>query len=120
MSLALSSLAIAVLAAVLYALFQKSAPTFSLLVSMAAALILLARVGSAAQSVLSGLVRLEQRAGGDAYGCLLRCTGIVLLTDYARTLCEAWCAALAGRLLVLAAAWPLLEEIGQRIWSVLG
>ena len=87
MSLALSSLAIAVLAAVLYALFQKSAPTFS----------------------------------------LLRCTGIVLLTDYARTLCEeagaeslAWCAALAGRLLVLAAAWPLLEEIGQRIWSVLG
>ena len=127
MSLALSSLAIAVLAAVLYALFQKSAPTFSLLVSMAAALILLARVGSAAQSVLSGLVRLEQRAGGDAYGCLLRCTGIVLLTDYARTLCEeagaeslAWCASLAGRLLVLAAAWPLLEEIGQRIWSVLG
>ena len=113
MSLALSSLAIAVLAAVLYALFQKSAPTFSLLVSMAAALILLARVGSAAQSVLSGLVRLEQRAGGDAYGCLLRCTGIVLLTDYARTLCEeagaeslAWCASLAGRLLVLAAAWP--------------
>ena len=94
MSLALSSLAIAVLAAVLYALFQKSAPTFSLLVSMAAALILLARVGSA---------------------------------DYARTLCEeagaeslAWCASLAGRLLVLAAAWPLLEEIGQRIWSVLG
>ena len=79
MSLALSSLAIAVLAAVLYALFQKSAPTFSLLVSMAAALILLARVGSAAQSVFSGLVRL-----------------------------------------VLAAAWPLLEEIGQRIWSVLG
>lgn len=128
MNLALSSLAIAVLAAVLYALFQKSAPTFSLLVSMAAALILLARVGSAAQSVLSGLVRLEQRAGGDdAYGCLLRCTGIVLLTDYARTLCEeagaeslAWCASLAGRLLVLAAAWPLLEEIGQRIWSVLG
>ena len=42
MNLALSSLAIAVLAAVLYALFQKSAPTFSLLVSMAAALILLA------------------------------------------------------------------------------
>ena len=80
MSLALSSLAIAVLAAVLYALFQKSAPTFSLLVSI-----------------------------------------------YARTLCEeagaeslAWCASLAGRLLVLAAAWPLLEEIGQRIWSVLG
>ena len=124
---ALTMLGLAVMGAVLYTLFQKSAPTFSLLVSMAAALILLARVGSAAQSVLSGLVRLEQRAGGDAYSCLLRCTGIVLLTDYARTLCEeagaeslAWCAALAGRFLVRGVAWPLLEEIGQRIWSVLG
>ena len=28
---------------------------------------------------------------------------------------QAW-----GVVLVLAAAWPLLEEIGQRIWSVLG
>ena len=127
MSLSLSSLALAVLAAVLYALFQKNSPTFALLITLAASLILLARVGAAAQTVLAGLVRLEQRAGGDAYSCLLRCTGIVLLTDYARTLCEeagaealAWCAALAGRILVLAAAWPLLEEIGQRIGSMVG
>ena len=127
MSLLLSCLGIAILAAVLYTLFQKSAPSFALFVSIAASLILLVRVGTAAQTVLAGLARLEQRAGGDAYGCLLRCTGIVLLTDYARTLCEeagaealAWCASLAGRLLVLAAAWPLLEEIGQRIGSVLG
>ena len=127
MSLSLSSLALAVLAAVLYALFQKNSPTFALLITLAASLILLARVGAAAQTVLAGLVRLEQRAGGDAYSCLLRCTGIVLLTDYAQTLCEeagaealAWCAALAGRILVLAAAWPLLEEIGQRIGSMVG
>ena len=127
MSLSLSSLALAVLAAVLYALFQKNSPTFALLITLAASLILLAQVGAAAQTVLAGFVRLEQRAGGDAYSCLLRCTGIVLLTDYARTLCEeagaealAWCAALAGRILVLAAAWPLLEEIGQRIGSMVG
>ena len=50
-----------------------------------------------------------------------------LLTDYARTLCEeagaealAWCTGLSGRVLALAAAWPLLEEIGQRIGSLLG
>lgn len=55
MSLALSSLAIAVLAAVLYALFQKSAPTFSLLVSMAAALILLARSGVPRKVFFPGL-----------------------------------------------------------------
>jgi len=28
--------------------------------------------------------------------------------------------ALAGRVLVLAAAWPLLEEIGQKIGSIAG
>ena len=48
-----------------------------------------------------------------------------LLTDYARTLCEeagadtlAWCAGFAGRCLVLAAAFPLLEEICQKIWGL--
>ena len=80
-----------------------------------------------AQTVLSGLTKLEQRAGGDAFSCLLRCTGVILLADYARALCEeagaeslAWCTALAGRVLVLAAAWPLLEEIGQKIGSIAG
>ena len=32
----------------------------------------------------------------------------------------AWCTALAGRVMVLAAAWPLLEEIGQKIGSIAG
>ena len=51
----------------------------------------------------------------------------ILLADYAHSLCEeagaeslAWCTALAGRVLVLAAAWPLLEEIGQKIGSIAG
>ena len=77
--------------------------------------------------MLAGFERLEQRAGGDAFSCLLRCTGVILLADYARALCEeagaeslAWCTALAGRVLVLAAAWPLLEEIGQKIGSIAG
>lgn len=127
MSTPLSALCVAVVSAVLVALLQKQQPAFALFVSVAASLVLLAKVGGAAQNVLAGLARLEQSAGGDAYGCLLRCTGIVLLTDYARTLCEeagadalAWCAGLAGRVLALAAAWPLLEEIGQRIGSLLG
>ena len=84
-------------------------------------------LSTAAQTVLSGLTKLEQRAGGDAFSCLLRCTGIILLADYAHSLCEeagaeslAWCTALAGRVLVLAAAWPLLEEIGQKIGSIAG
>ena len=85
------------------------------------------KISTAAEIVLAGLERLEQRAGGDAFSCLLRCTGVILLADYARALCEeagaeslAWCTALAGRVLVLAAAWPLLEEIGQKIGSIAG
>lgn len=115
------------LVVVLYTLFQKSAPAFGLFVSMGAAVLVLWKISTAAQTVLSGLTKLEQRAGGDAFSCLLRCTGVILLADYAHSLCEeagaeslAWCTALAGRVLVLAAAWPLLEEIGQKIGSIAG
>lgn len=124
---ALAVLGLAVAGAVLCTFFEKNAPAFGLFISMGTAVLVLWRLSTAAQTVLAGLVRLEQRAGGDAFSCLLRCTGIVLLADYAHSLCEeagaeslAWCAALAGRVLVLAAAWPLLEEIGQRIGSVAG
>ena len=124
---ALTMLGLAVMGAVLYTLFQKSAPAFGLFVSMGTAVLVLWKISAAAQTVLSGLTKLEQRAGGDAFSCLLRCTGIILLADYAHSLCEeagaeslAWCTALAGRVMVLAAAWPLLEEIGQKIGSIAG
>ena len=124
---ALTMLGLAVMGAVLYTLFQKSAPAFGLFVSMGTAVLVLWKISTAAQTVLSGLTKLEQRAGGDAFSCLLRCTGVILLADYAHSLCEeagaeslAWCTALAGRVLVLAAAWPLLEEISQKIGSIAG
>ena len=127
MSAALAVLGIALIGAVLFVLFQNSLPTFATLLSLAAAIVMLVRIGAVAQTVVAGLVRLEQQAGGEAFECLLRCTGLALLTDYTRTLCEeagaesiAWCAGLAGRCLILAAAWPLVEEIGQRIWSITG
>ena len=110
-------LGLAVVGAVLYTLFQKSAPAFGLFVSMGAAVLVLWKISTAAEIVLAGFERLEQRAGGD----------VILLADYARALCEeagaealAWGTALAGRVLVLAAAWPLLEEIGQKIGSIAG
>ena len=127
MSLPFSVFGIALVAAGLYTLFQKTAPTFALLLSLGAVLILLTRIGSTFSTVLMGLHQLERQAGGEAFSCLLRSTGIALLTDYTRTLCEeagaeslAWCVGLAGRCLILAAAWPLLSEIGQRIWSIAG
>lgn len=124
---AFTLLGLAAIGAVFYVLFQKKEPSFALLVSIGAAVILLGKIGAASRTVMAGLVRLEQRAGGDAFSCLLRCAGVILLADYAHSLCEeagaeslAWCTALAGRVLVLAAAWPLLENIGRKIGSIMG
>ena len=99
---------IALLAALLYTALKRSVPSYALFLSLAAALVILVRVGAVFRSVVRSAV-------------------IFLLTDYTRTLCEeagadslAWCVGLAGRCLVLAAAWPLLEEILQRIGSMTG
>lgn len=126
MSLAISVVGIALAAAVSATLLQKNSPGFALLVSLAASLLLMTKVGLAAQRVLTGVMQLAQKTDTGAYGCLLRCTGIVLLTDHASTLCEeagavsvAWCTVLAGRVLALAAVWPLLEEVGLRIGSMM-
>ena len=122
MSLPFSIFGIALVAAGLYTLFQKTAPTFALLLSLGAVLVLLARIGSTISTVLMGLHQLERQAGGEAFSCLLRSTGIALLTDYTRTLCEeagaeslAWCVGLARRCLMRAAAGPRVEVGGRRI-----
>ena len=123
MSAAVAVFGIALLAALLYAVLEKQAPAYALLLSLGAALVL--RAGTSIRTVLSGIARLAGQADSGAFSCLVRSAAIVLLTDYTRTLCEeagaeslGWCVGLAGRCLVLAAAWPLLEEILQTIGSI--
>lgn len=118
-------LAAAVAAGVLYAVLQKTAPGYALLVSLAAAGAVVLRGLSVFGQALQGIAALGQQVDGQAFACLARCAGVLLVTDYARTLCEeagadslAWCAGFAGRCLVLAAAWPLLNEICQTIWEL--
>lgn len=126
MSAAVAVFGIALLAALLYAVLEKQAPAYALLLSLGAALVLLVRAGTSIRTVLSGIIaRLAGQADSGAFSCLVRSAAIVLLTDYTRTLCEeagaeslGWCVGLAGRCLVLAAAWPLLEEILQTIGSI--
>ena len=96
-------------------LLQRYSPAFALLLSLGAAVWLLLRLAQPLRGVLQAMVQLGQRTNAQAFSCLLRSAGILLLTDYVRTLCEeagadtlAWCAGLAGRCLVLAAVWPLL------------
>ena len=117
MSAAVAVFGIALLAALLYAVLEKQAPAYALLLSLGAALVLLVRAGTSIRTVISGIARLAGQADSGAFSCLVRSAAIVLLTDYTRTLCEeagaeslGWCVGLAGRCLVLAAAWPLLQD----------
>lgn len=127
MSTAAAVFGIALLAALLYTVLQRYAPAYAVLLSLGAALVILVRAGTAIQTAFSRVMHLAGQAGQDSFACLLRSAALILLTDYTRTLCEeagaeslAWCVRLAGRCLVLAAAWPLLEEILQRIGSIAG
>mgnify|MGYP000682084673 CR=1 FL=1 len=108
-------------------LLQRYSPAFALLLSLGAAVWLLLRLAQPLRGVLQAMAQLGQRTNAQAFSCLLRSAGILLLADYVRTLCEeagadalAWCAGLAGRCLVLAAVWPLLEQIFQTIWGLAG
>ena len=123
----LPSLGLAAAAALLYGLLRKPAPTFALLLSLAAGLAILVRLAVPLQEMAAGLSALAGRAGGAAFTSLLRCAGVLLLTDYACAVCReaeaealAWCAAFAGRVLTLAVLWPLLEEVLGMIWELTG
>lgn len=118
--------AVAVLALVRL-LLQKYSPVYAAVLSIAAGAFLLLQLIPSVQTVLRGILSLEGHTGTDAFSCLLRCTGILLVTDYAGTLCRetgadslGWCADLAGRLFVLAAAFPMLEEVCRKIWGLAG
>lgn len=123
----LPTLGLAVAAALLYGLLRKSAPVFALLLSLAAGLVILARLIFYLDGMIAGLVALANRVEGIAFISLLRCAGVLLLTDYACAVCKeaeaealAWCTAFAGRVLTLAALWPLLEEVCDMIWKLTG
>ncbi len=127
MSTAVSVLAALLLLAAVYAILQRYSSVFALLLSLAAVVWLLFQIRQALQEVLQGIVQLGQSTNGQAFSCLLRSAGILLLADYVHTLCEeagaeslAWCAGLAGRCLALAAIWPLLREVCQTIWRMAG
>ena len=104
MSAAVAVFGFALLAALLYAVLEKQALAYALLLSFGAALGLLVRAGTSIRTVLSGIARLAGQADSGAFSCLVRSAAIVLLTDYTRTLCEeagaeslGWCVGLAGR-----------------------
>ena len=123
----LPTLGLAAAAALLYGLLHKSNPAFALLLSLAAGAAILARPTVSLPGLIAGLAALAGRVDGVAFASLLRCAGVLLLTDYASAVCKeaeaealAWCTGFAGRVLTLAALWPLLEEVWGMIWDLTG
>lgn len=123
----LPTLGLAAAAALLYGLLRKPSPTFAMLLSLAAGLVILTRLTFFLEGMIAGLAALAGRIEGIAFTSLLRCAGVLLLTDYACAVCKeaeaealAWCTAFAGRVLTLAALWPLLEEVCEMIWELTG
>ena len=60
MSAAAAAFGLALVAALLYTVLRRSVPSYALLLSLGAALVLLVRVGSAFRAALLGIVRLGE------------------------------------------------------------
>ena len=85
MSTSVSILGAAVVFAAAQLLLRKDSPSYAFLLSISAAVFILLRLGAAAQDLMRGVWALSRRVDGTAFSCLLRCAGILLITDYART-----------------------------------
>ena len=104
---------IVVLTLVLSLTLKKDAPVIALLV-LAAGVVLLLRLGEAAQSTMQRFSALLARGnlGAELYGPVLRVVGIAVLVRILAALCrDAGQSALAGTVLAFGAALPLLEQV---------
>ncbi|MCI2046672.1 MAG: stage III sporulation protein AD [Faecalibacterium sp.] len=115
--------AAAVILVVLYTALKTAAPAYAPVLALAGAGAVLVLLGSTSGArVLEWLQTLQQAEGAEAFGCLFKAAGILLVTDYTRSLCRdaglssaGVCMEFAGRCLVLMTAWPILEGVFQAI-----
>ena len=108
---------IVVLTLVLSLTLKKDAPVIAFLLVLAAGVVLLLRLGEAAQSMMQ---RFSARGnlGAELYGPVLRVVGIAVLVRILAALCRdagqsalAAKVELAGTVLAFGAALPLLEQV---------
>ena len=111
---------IVVLALVLSLTLKKDAPVIAFLLVLAAGVVLLLRLGEAAQSTMQRFSALLARGdlSAELYGPVLRVVGIAVLVRILAALCRdagqsalAAKVELAGTVLAFGAALPLLEQV---------
>ena len=119
MTAALKLTAAVLILTVLYTLCKSWLPAWAPLIGIAGVLIVAALLAAAGLTdILDNLERLQSITGTEAYLCLFKSVGIILLTEYNRNLCKdagltsvGVCVEFGGRCLVLLAAWPIFSGV---------
>ena len=107
---------------VLYSAVRSWLPAWAPLVALCGAGAVLAVLAGDEAAWLQGLTGLQQAAGTEAFQCLFKSVGIILVADYSRDLCRdaglssvAVCIEFCGRCLVLLAAWPVFSGVLESV-----
>lgn len=110
---------------VLYSVVKVWLPAWAPLVAVCGAGAVLAVLAGNETAWLQSLASLQQAVGTEAFQCLFKSVGIILVADYSKNLCRdaglssvAVCIEFCGRCLVLLAAWPIFSgvlETAQRL-----
>lgn len=109
---------VAFVAAVLSLSLKKEQPAYAFLISVGAAVLLVAAVMQQILPVVDWLNTMNEYIPGNGTACLLRVLGIALVAQLAGDICHeagltacATAAELGGRVLALWQALPLLQEL---------
>ncbi len=118
MTLTIQLIMLALFTGVLFPLIKKESHAMAQVFALAVAVVCLTLFFYEIEPVLAWAQNIAQATNIDAFTALLKATGIIICTDYARDLCKdagseslAGCISLAGRFLVIATAMPLLEMV---------
>ena len=118
---------IAILSAILALILKKDSPQFALLIAIAASVLILLSVLPGLAGLLGLLQRLGDAAGGfEHYATILKIIGIAYASEFGAQICadagEASIASkleLAGKLMIMAIAAPLVLHLAEQVLALM-
>ena len=118
---------IAILAAVLALVLKKDSPQFAILITIGASVLILLAVLPGLSGTLGLLKRVSEMATGfEHYATILKMIGIAYVAEFGAQICtdagEASMASkleLAGKLMIMAIAAPLVLELAEQVLSLM-
>ena len=119
MSAAIKLAAAVLILMILYTVLKQDLPVYAPVLALAGAgvLVIIIAANGGVQAI-EQLRALRQIAGEEAFLCLFKCAGILLVTDYTKSLCKdaglssaGVCMEFGGRCLILLTAWPIFKGV---------